>query len=256
MRRNVVLIAAIAAAMGLMPSSANAKQGEKNVFTAPYTRGNPGTVTDCYAGADVCSATGRGGAAGVFDVASNVTRKDPVTAGTCPITDGEEPYPPCDAAYGFANASQRIKVPTGVSQATVKMTFRASAMEPPHAEASRGWAYAALLAHAHASSGYCGSAAVCTAKQGSATLASSRDPLALLGLPSNDVGPDAVVTLTITAPAGSTLPSGPLYVVGSATSISILGNDSSSGLTGLGGRAGSASSSATITLERMTVSFS
>jgi hypothetical protein len=70
------------------------------------------------------------------------------------------------------------------------------------------------------------------------------------------VGPDAVVTLTITSPPGSTLPSGPLYVMGSAVSMSSLANNRPNCLGCLEGRAGSASSSATVTLQQMTVSFS
>ncbi len=248
-------IAATAVLLGLLSSPAHAKQNHGSSFTAPYTRGNPGTVTDCYAGADVCTASGTGGAAGIFDVASNVTRNDPVSAGTCPTPDGEEPYPPCDLAYGFASASQRIKVPAGVSQVTVKMAFHGSRMKAS-ANRARGWASSALIVFADASPGYCRSAAECTAKQGSATLLSSRDPLPLLGPPSNDVGPDAVVTLTITSPPGSTLPSGPLYVGGSAVSISSLANNDANCLGCLEGRAGSASSSARVTLEQMTVSFS
>ncbi len=243
-------IAAITVLMGLLSAPAHAKAGEKSAFTAPYTRGNPGTVTDCYAGADVCSASGTGGAAGVFDIASNVTRRNPVTAGT-----SDSCCEPRDLVYGFANASQRIKVPTGVTQATVTMRFHASDPET-YAEASHGWASSALMVFADASSGYCGSAAECTAKQGSATLKSSRDPSPLLGPPSNDVGPDAVVTLTITSPSGSTLPTRPLYVIGSAVSISSLTNNPPNCLGCLEGRAGSASSSATVTLQQMTVSFS
>ncbi len=249
-------IAATAVLMALLSSPAHAKSGQKNVFTAPYSRGNPGTVTDCFAGADVCSASGTGGAAGVFDVASNVTRNDPVTDGTCPTPDGVEPYPPCDIAYGFANASQRIKVPAGVSQATVKMTFHGSGIKRS-ANAERGWASTALLVYARASSDYCSSAQVCTATPGSATLASSDSPGGLLDLsPSNDVGPDAVVTLMITSPSGSKLPSGALYVGGSAVSLSSLSNREPNCLGCEEGRAGSASSSATVTLQQMTVSFS
>ncbi len=248
-------IAATALLVGLLTSPAAAKPNQKDVFTAPYSRGNPGTVTRCFTGADVCSAWATGGAAGIFEVASEVTRNEPTAAGTCPTPAGEEPYPPCDLAYGFANASQRIKVPAGVSRATVTMRFHASGMET-NAHASRGRASTALLVFADASSGYCGSTAECTAQQGSATLASSRHPMGLLDPPSRGVGPDAVVTMTITSPSGSTLPSGPLYVIGSAVSISSLANSDPSCLACLAGRAGSASSSAMVALEQITVSFS
>lgn len=244
--RVTVLIVASAAVMGLMPSSTHARSGQ-NVFTAPYTRGNPGSVTDCSPGADVCSASGDGGAAGVFNIASEVTRNEAITAEHV------------DIAYGFASAVQRIKVPTGVSQITVNMTFHSSQMATD-ADASRGWADTSLLVFADASEGYCRSANECTATQGKATLASSYDNAGFIGLPpppSEDVGPDAVATLTISAPSASTLPNRPLYVVGSAVSLSALGH----GMECLNcldelGHAGRASSSATVTLQQMTVSFS
>ena len=242
-RRVTVAIATIAGLMGLMPSSAHAKPGQQSgVFTAPYSRGNPGTVTDCFAGADVCSATATGGAAGIFDVASEVTRNDPTAEGEL------------DIAYGFANASQSIKVPKGAAQVTVTMSFHATDMKTS-AGASRGRASAALLVFADARSDYCTSESECTATQGSATLARSSDSGGLPS-PSDGVGPDAAVTLTITAPAGSALPTRPLFVIGSAVSISSLANEPSC-LTcvALGGRAGSASSSARISLDQMRVTF-
>lgn len=234
-----VAVAVVTATMtAAAPAAAEAAPVHHSVFTAPYSAASTSTQTDCPAGADLCTADVVGGTSGVFQLSSEVARGAVATAAGNDIT----------AAFG--SVRQRIKVPRGVSRLTVDMTFEAVDLAV-RADSTVGTAQADVAVLSIAPSGYCAS---CTVTEGRAVLARSLKRSGV-PLPGDTTGPRAVITLTITAPPGSSLPARALDVAGVAASTAALLDDSCPLCGAVPGRAGSAASSAGVTLTEMRASF-